>query len=146
MLWPVSLLFYAIVILSEGTMNPFDIVKSVTTTKEVVITEENEKDYNPWMVNKALSYYEDCIAFAQLMNENYNLDKKLQYDFLLNIVTKRKRPFAKWEKVDKEADLDAIIEYYNVSPKKAREILDVIGDEKVVIIRQKLEKGGKNRG
>lgn len=127
-------------------MNPFDIVKSITTTKEVIITEENEKDYNPWMVNKALSYYEDCIAFAQLMNENYNLDKKLQYDFLLNIVTKRKRPFAKWEKADKESDLDAISEYYNVSPKKAREILDVIGDEKVVIIRQKLEKGGKNRG
>lgn len=124
-------------------MNPFDVVKSILQTKECVITEENEKDYNAWIVNKSLSYHEDCIFFAQMMNERYNLDKKLQYDFLLNIIAKKKRNFVKWEKVESEENVSIISEWYNVSPKKARELLSLLSDEQVITIKQKLERGGK---
>ena len=76
-------------------MNPFEIIKSISSTKKDVL--ENEKDYNAFMVNRGLSYFPDTVLYANEMKQYHHLDNRLQFDFLINIVRKRNR-FSKWNK------------------------------------------------
>ena len=99
-----------------------------------------EKGYNPYLVNRGLSYFQDTISLANEMNQNHFLDKKLQYEFLLNIVRKRKR-FSKWHKKQEDENVDIICEYYNCSQRKAVEILKVLTEDQVSAIREVYLKG-----
>jgi hypothetical protein len=101
-----------------------------------------EKDYNAFMVNRGLSYFQDTIALANEMNKHHFLDKKLQYEFFINIVRPRKR-FCKWSKPTDNNDLDAIKEYYNYGTQKALQALSVLTKDDIENIKIKLYKGGK---
>lgn len=120
-------------------MNPFDILNSINNTKKDVL--ENEKDYNAFMINRGLSYFPDTVLYANEMNRYHHVDKRLQYDFLINIVRKRKR-FSKWHKATKSDDLDAIKSYYNYSNEKAQDVLPLFNNSELRIIKDKLNHGG----
>lgn len=124
--------------------NPFDFVNAINTTKKNLIAENPhlEGEYNPFIVNRALSYHIDTIHVANIMNINNHISNKMQFDFLINIVRPRKR-FAKWIKPDKSKDLDAIVEFYNCSYVRAKEYLEILSDNDLTIIKTKLNKGGK---
>jgi hypothetical protein len=79
---------------------------------------------------------------ANEMNINPHLDKKLQYQFLLNIVRPRKR-FSPWLKKEKLNDLEAVKSYYGYSNEKARAALRILTDEQLEQIKLKLNTGGK---
>ncbi len=69
-----------------------EVVPSILQTKKDVLLEENdEKDYNPFIVNRALSYHLDCVPYVNQMNIHNFLDKKLQYHYLLNTIRPMKR-------------------------------------------------------
>jgi hypothetical protein len=121
-------------------MNPFDVVASVSYTKQRVISSENEKDYNAFMVNRALSYYPDTILHAQEMNVNHHLAGLLQYDYHLNALRKKKR-FSKWFKKEKSETLDAVIKYYNCSYRRAQEIMQVLDKKQVAKIKEIMTNG-----
>ena len=101
-----------------------------------------EKSYSPFLTNRALSYHNDTVAIANEMNTRHSLDKRLQYEFLLNIVRPKKR-YAKWSKKEKGGDVDIVKEYFKYNDIKARQALTILTKEQIVEIRQKLEKGGK---
>ena len=62
--------------------NPFDYATSILQTKKQLIVDElTEKDYNPFLVNRALSQHKDCVLFANEMNRRHFTDKKMQFDF-----------------------------------------------------------------
>ena len=87
------------------TMNPFNYVNSINLSKkDIMITPEDEKAYNSFMVNRSLSYFSDTAVIANEMNRYHHLDSRLQYSFLINIIRKRKR-FSKWVKPELEHDL-----------------------------------------
>ena len=53
-------------------LSPFDFVTSISFSKQNLITESEwpdatEKEYLPFMVNKALSYFQDTILFSNEM-------------------------------------------------------------------------------
>lgn len=121
-----------------------EIMPSILQNKSSVVTKENEKDYVPYVVNKALSFHYDCILYANEMNKHPSLDKLLQYQYYLNTIRPYKRPFQKWHKKDSIENLSLIKEYYNVSNDKAKEILGILTDAQIEIIKKKLEKGGIN--
>jgi hypothetical protein len=55
------------------SVSPFDYVNSITISKKNMMRDtENdtlaEKDYNPWIVNKALSYFKDTALIANEIN------------------------------------------------------------------------------
>ena len=124
-------------------MNPFDFVKAINTTKQDLITEDPtlEKQYQPWLINKALSYFPDTIFQANEMNMNSHLDNKMQFDYFLRDIKKRSR-FSKWTKKEKNDNLDVVVEYYGVSHKKAQEIVDLLTTEQLNIVKEKLITGG----
>ncbi len=113
------------------------------TKKDVMIDEYEEKKYPAYIVNKCLAPFPDTLLYVNELNRLHGLDNRLQYDFLLNSLRKRKR-FAKWMKVSKIKDLDVIKEYYGYSNEKAKQALDVLTEEQIKIIKIKLTKGGKN--
>jgi hypothetical protein len=124
-------------------MNPFDFVNDIFKDKKNLMNDEmTEKEYQPFLVNKSLSYHMDCIIFANEMNRRHHLDKKLQYSYLINIVRSRKRPFAKWIKSEKSEDLQCVKTYYNLSESKAKEALSLLSDKQIEILKEKTDIGG----
>ena len=121
-------------------MNPFDYVTSISHTKKDIM--ENEKTYNSFMVNRSLSYFPDTVTLANEMNRYHHLDNRLQYQFLINIVRKRKR-FSKWVKPELENDIESVKEYYGYSNEKARQIMPLLSPSQLQTIREKVNKGGR---
>lgn len=117
-----------------------DIIPSILVTKKNVI--DDEKDYVPFIVNKALSFHYDCIMHVNQMNMHPNLDKTLQYQYYLNSIRSYKRPFQKWLKKETIADLELIKQYYSCSTEKAKEALSILTADQIDIIRKKLDRGG----
>lgn len=114
------------------------------TKKDVLVTEEDEKSYVPFIVNKALSFHLDCVMRANEMNMRPELDKKLQNHYMLNTIRGYKRPFQKWYKRKTEENIVMLQEYYNYSSDKAKEALRVLSDDQLNEIRRILNKGGSD--
>jgi hypothetical protein len=124
-------------------MSPFDYVNQILQGKKNLIVDEiTEKEYSPFLTNRSLSYHMDCLMFANEMNARHFLDKKMQNDFLINTIRSRKRPFAKWAKSEKSEDIECIKQVYNLSTLKAREVLRLLSEEQVQLLKQKIEIGG----
>ena len=99
-------------------------------------------DYAPYIINRCLSGHIDCLMYANEMNKYSSLDKKLQYDFLINIIRKKKR-FSPWLRQEKIKDIEVVKSYYGYSNEKAKQALRILSDEQLNFIKQKLETGGK---
>lgn len=123
--------------------NPFDYVNQIMQgKKDLIVDEQTEKDYLPFIINRALSYHFDCILYANEMNIRSSMDKKMQNSFLINTIRSRKRPFAKWVKSEKSEDLECVKKYFNYSDEKAKDILRLLNDEQIQKLKQKTETGG----
>ena len=123
--------------------NPFDYVNQILNGKKQLIVDDiTEKAYEPFLVNRALSYHKDCIMFANEMNRRHELDKKLQNDYLLNTIRSMKRPFNKWVKAEKSEDIECIKTYFGMSNSKAREALRLLSDEQIQQLKEKTDTGG----
>jgi hypothetical protein len=123
-------------------MNPFDFVDAINNTKKnLIVDETTEKAYVPFLTNRALSYFPDTLQDAQLMNMSSHLDKKLQFEYLLNRIRRAKR-FSKWGKKKENKDLELVQEYYGYSHQRAKEALSILSKSHLNIIKEKLEKGG----
>jgi hypothetical protein len=127
-------------------MTPFDYLNAVLQNKKQLIVDEiTEKDYSPFMVNRGLSYHKDCIMYANEMNTRHFVDKKLQFDFLLNTVRSQKRPFAKWVKSEKSEDLACIKQVFGFSDSKAIEALRLLSKEQIQKLKEQTDIGGLKR-
>ena len=129
--------------------SPFDYVNSITQSKKNMMRDtENdelaEKDYNPWIVNKALSYFADTVLIANEMNVRHSLDKRPQYEYLINMVRPNKR-WAKWVKDEPYEELDIVCTYYNVNHVVGREYLSLLSKEQIQIMKKEQEKGGTKK-
>jgi hypothetical protein len=124
-------------------MNPFDFVKEILQGKKQLIVDDlSEKEYNPFIINRSLSYHKDCVMYANEMNRRHFLDKKLQNAFLLNTVRSQKRPFAKWIKIEKSDDLECIKQVYGFSDSKAREALQLLSKDQIQQLKEQTDTGG----
>lgn len=131
----------------KNTVSPFDYVKSITFEKNDMMNgtlndELAEKQYEPFLTNRALSNYYDTIESAHLMNINSHIDKKLQYDYLLNTVRKRKR-WSSWSKKKTSQNLEFVSQYYGISMQKAEEYLEILTTEQLNEIKRILTYGIK---
>ena len=121
-----------------------DTIPAILQTKKNVITIDNERDYVPFIVNRALSQHMDCIMQANQMNMTPSTDNLLQFHYLLNTIRSYKRPFQKWHKREDNENLEVIKEYYNYSNEKAKEALLVLSSDQLDEIKKNLNKGGLN--
>jgi hypothetical protein len=120
-----------------------DWLNSINQTKKNLMDEDPtaEKEYAPYIINRCLSGQIDTILFANAMNQNHFLPKKMQYDFFINSLRKRKR-YSPWLQKDKIKDLDYVKRYYGYSNEKAKQALRILTKEQLNFIKSKFETGG----
>jgi hypothetical protein len=123
-----------------------DYLKAINETKEPLMDTDDEmweKKYPAFIVNKCLAPFPDTIFLVNEMNINHHLDKKLQFDFLLNSLRTRKR-YTPWLKASKQKDIEYVKEYYGYNNEKAKSALKILNDEQIKTIKDSLNKGGRN--
>jgi len=121
-----------------------DYVPAISHTKKRLmdsLDEEWEKKYQSFLVNRNFSNYHDTIMYANEMNMRPHMDKKMQFDYLLNSIRPRKR-FSPWHKKSIHNDFNHVKEYYGYNNKKTEEALNILSSEQIDEIKSKLNKGG----
>ena len=120
-----------------------DWLKSINETKINLVDEDSriESKYPPYIVNRCMSGHIDTLMYANEININNHLDNKLQYDFLLYTLRKKKR-FSPWMRKEELSNLDIIKKYYGYSDDKARQVLPLISEDQIQIITRRLNTGG----
>ena len=119
-----------------------DWLNSINFTKENLFEDEPEAKNPAFVVNKCLSGSLDSVLFANEMNKSHFLDKRMQYDFYINSLRKKRR-FAPWLKKGKVEDLEAVKKYYGYSEEKALQAMSILSNEQIKYIKQKLNTGGR---
>ena len=124
-------------------MNPFKYLNEINYGKRnIMVDEETEKAYVPFVINRSLSYFPDTVALANEMNRYGHLESRLQFAFLINTIRKRKR-FSKWIKPEIENDVEVVKEYYGYSNEKARQVIQLLTPQQIDVLRKKVSKGGR---
>ena len=123
-----------------------DYLNAINHTKERLLDSEDEqweKKYAPFIVNKCVAPFPDTLMLVNEINQLHHLDKKLQFDFLLNSLRTRKR-YTPWMKAKKLKNLEYVKEYYGYNNEKAKSALSILNDKQIKTIMDSLNKGGRN--
>ena len=128
---------------TKSNIGPFDFINSINNTKVNLMDQDEdlETKYNSFLTNRSLSYFPDTVLISNEMNRLHHLDARLQYDFLINIVRKKKR-FSKWDK-PQSTDIECVKEYYGYSDSKAKQIIGLLTSEQIQELKNKVNKGGR---
>ena len=125
-----------------------DYLNAINFSKVNLLDTDDEtwaKKYPPYVINKCLSMFYDCIAQANEMNGYHFLDKKVQFHFYINSIRKRKRFGGKWLSQTKLKDIEYVKEYYGYSNEKAKQALNILSKEQIEVIKESLKKGGRTK-
>lgn len=121
----------------------FDVINDLTQGKKRLIDQVGWKEYNPFMINRALSQYPDTVHDANEMNKYHELPKEIQHDFFFHRVSKGKR-YSSWAKAGSlnNESIDLIKAYYGYSTQKAMDALEILTDEQLEAVALKMSTGG----
>lgn len=113
---------------------------SILQTKKYV--EPNEKEqYSKFRTNTVLSNHVDTVLYANEMNMYPYINDKMHYDYMFNSIRAKKRFFKRKKQVNHQ-NVSLVSEYYKYNRKKALEAIQILTDEQLETIKEKLEKGG----
>lgn len=124
-----------------------DFLNAINYSKETLLDGENnlnEKDYTPYVVNRCLSYFPDTILQCNQMNALPSIQKKMHFDYLRLSVRQRKR-FSKWLKDEESEVIDMLKQIYNYSHKTAKEILPLLSEDDIKLLREHTFIGGSQK-
>ena len=121
-----------------------DYLNAINFNKKNLMDSDDElwkKKYPAFIVNKILSGFRDCINLVSTINYYHFLDKDIQFQFLLNSIRSKKR-FSPFLRASKLKNIECVKEYYGYSNDKAKSALDILTNDQVKLIKEKLYKGG----
>ena len=119
-------------------------LNAINFTKKNVMNSDDpmwEKKYPAFIVNKMLSGFSDTVMLVNEMNRNHFLDRDMQFQFLLNSIRSKKR-FTPFLRANKLKEIECVKEYYGYSNDKAKSALDILTNDEIKLIKEKLYKGG----
>tara|TARA_B100000575_G_scaffold291237_1_gene296648 strand:+ start:443 stop:823 length:381 start_codon:yes stop_codon:yes gene_type:complete len=126
-------------------MNPFEYIKAINDSKkDIMVDDIAEKGYNPFIINRNFSFFNDTVLYANEMNKYHHLEHRLQFDFFINIIKKKKR-WSKWVKPQDIANLELIKQHYGYSNEKAKSVLELFSNEDIEELKRKGLKGGRTK-
>ena len=102
---------------------------------------EIEEVYEPFIINRALSYFRDTIMDADEMNRFSDVPKKAQYIYYINRIRPGKR-FTEWGKKKFHSDFMLVQEHFKYSNRKTEAALKILTRAQIDAIKQKKETGG----
>jgi len=116
------------------------VIKSITQKTELLSEDYINQHYVPFITNKLLAQFQDCIYFACIVDKMSNMPLYAQYLFYYYAIAKRNR-FKRMEQTIINPDVKIIMDYYNYSHQKAVDIVRIISKEKMDVIRELMTKG-----
>ena len=124
-----------------------DFLTAINLSKVNLLEEDSltEKEYVPFLINRTMSYFPDTVLYANEINLRGHLDNRLQNDYLLNSIRKKKR-FSRWLKPELQNDVDVIKEYYSCNYRKAHEIAKILTSDQLSLIHKRMKRGGLQNG
>jgi len=124
--------------------NLWDFIKDLSHDKNRLIDQDpdNEKLIKPFMINRAFSFGPDTVLYANEMNKAGEISNRMLYDYYYFSLRPKKR-FNKWAKKTKMEYIDAVVEYFGYSQKRAAEALGLLSMEDLEKIQKTLDKGGR---
>ena len=127
-------------------MNIWAIVDNINSTKKTNLFEsdaavEVEKEYNPFIVNRAFSYFRDTILLVNELNKYTELDKKLQYEFLLYGVRPGNRR-SSWGKKVVPENFEIVKRYYGYNNKNTVAALSILSKQQIDALKDAMDTGG----
>lgn len=109
----------------------FYFVKNINFLKKPeTLDSVREKDYVPFLVNRALSFFPDTVLQANAMNIRSFLPKQVQYDYLM-VSTRKRNRFAKWTKAEQQKDIDVICDILECSPREAEVYVEMLTEAQI---------------
>lgn len=129
-----------------------DMIKALDSINETKVDlirtsdspDQAEKLYPAFPVNRALSYQMDCILLVNELNQRSQyVTNQMAYDFLLNVIDKKKRWGVKWGKVEKNDAVEAIMKVFTYSREKALEVIPILSPEDLSKIVDAASGGGR---
>jgi hypothetical protein len=121
-----------------------DYLNSINFNKKNLMNSDDKewiKKYPAYIVNRILSGFSDTIMLVNEVNRNHFLDKDMQYQFLLNSIRSKKR-YSPFLRANKLKDIECVKEFYGYSNEKAKSALDILTNDQLKLIKEKLYKGG----
>lgn len=124
----------------------FDVINDITFDKKRLIDQVGWKEYNPFMINRALSQYPDTVHQANEMNKFHELPNEMQHDFFFYGIPKAKR-YTKWAKAGtlNNESIELVKSYYGYSTQKAMDALEILTTEQLEAVALKMSTGGIKR-
>lgn len=124
----------------------FDFVNDLTSDKKYLFEESTEKEFNSFMINRALGQQPDLIMYANEMNKNPGLSREMVHDFYFYVVKAKKR-YGKWSKAsdDNKEILELIKTHYCVNNNVAEQYLKLLTTEDIENLKKMNSKGGKSK-
>ena len=121
-----------------------DWLNSINFNKQDLLADDPTaiSSYPPYIINRCLSGTVDSILFANEMNMHPNIDRDMQYNFLLYTLRKRKR-FSPWLKKEQIDNLDLVKKHYGYSNEKAKVAVNLLTKTQLETIRNQHDMGGK---
>jgi hypothetical protein len=129
--------------MSEQKFSPFTFVDDLTEHKKNLFNDETERQYQPFLINRALSFNPDCMFYVAEMNKYSDVPKKAQHDFYLNTLDKKRR-YGRWVKKDSFSDdVELVKEVFGYSTRRSIAALELLTEEQLAQLRKSRDKGGK---
>jgi len=100
-----------------------------------------EKDFAPFIINRAVSMNYDTVLWANEMNKANCATKQMVYDFYCYGLRAGRR-YSKWAKKENDDDVAFICEAFSYNKKKAEAALKLISQEELNELRRKFDTGG----
>lgn len=119
----------------------FAFLNDLSYGKEMILTDENERAYTPFIINEIYSRFVDGITPADTLNKMPDLPKRMHYLYMMNSLSKRKR-FAKMPKPELPEHFDVIQDYYKYNTTRTKEVFDILTPEQINSIVKMCDKGG----
>lgn len=123
-----------------------DFLNSINHDKKPLLDSDEGavKFYPAFVVNKCLSYFSDTLFHANEVNCHPWLDAKTQFDFYRFSVRKKKR-YSEWLKKETEENIAIIKQVYGYTDAKAAEVLNILSQKDLEILKSHLCKGGTSK-
>lgn len=130
---------------TEKKYGLFDILNNINSGKDCSLFHESnyEKDYNPFMINRALMQNQRTVMIAQQANKAVLIDKEMHHEFMMHAI-KKNNSRAKWKKPDDKSEyLECVKQFYKVSEKVALQYLNILTIDECKVLLRKFDKGGR---
>jgi hypothetical protein len=129
-------------------LSPFDFLKAITQTKTNLMAQDPslEKDYVPFIVCRALSYFSDTCKIANFLQLRAGtITHRQHFEFLLYSLPRYGFRKSEWYKPVNDDAVAVCAEYYGCSRMKARPLVALHTPEQLAYMKDRLSTGGTSK-